>query len=213
MKLYFTLWNVFIQDGNFDELEVGKTFTDCSFELTDLENISKSKNTNTNTEFKHIKENHYHIIGYIYRITKYAIFIEVAGLLLNIDNRDEYNIKNIGYYEFDGYLNNDMWNYFGLYEWNDDNDAKHSDELELTGIIKSIQIDTSLYIQMGERSWSKKGVESKYSVSVQKTNCWDDEDNYTNGSFNYLVELEIDNLKYIRRKFLYGMQNLQGLKL
>ncbi len=54
--------------------------------------------------------------------------------------------------------------------------------------------------------------ESKYNISVQKTDCWDYEDNYTNGSFNYLVELEIDSLKYIRRKLLFGLQSLQGLK-
>lgn len=209
MKLYFTLWNIVLQDGNFEELEVGKNFTDCSFELYNLTNIKKLSN-NSNASINHIEDNLHNITGNVYRIKDGSIFIDVGGIFINIENKIEYNINKIGIYSFDAYLTNDIWNFVGQ---DQKYFEKYSDELEISGTITSIKIDRSKYIKLKEKKFSKDGVKPMFDISIYKSSYWDDEDKYADGAFDYLVELEIDSKKYIRRKFIYGLKNLINMKV
>ena len=178
MRLYFTINSSIVEeDWNTIDLEVGKIFTDPSFELYSLSNIKET--TSTATKLEYIYDNFYNITAYIYHINLNYIFVEINGMMFIIHKSEEQSIKTIGYYTFDGFICNDTWNFFAMYESKNDTEwENYCDEFELTGIIQSIKI-----------------------------NCMEDE-KIVNGSFDYLIELEVDNIKAIRRKFVYTLANL-----
>lgn len=186
MKLFFTTWNVFIQDANFGEWEVENTFKDnlTISIVNDFKSVAKLQTT-----LKHLYLNNYKISCYVYRIIDDIAFVSSCGLLFTIEIAEAELIEG-HYYSFEGTVYHDIWNDFALSE-NETLD-QYCDELDINGKIKSITVDTSKYIQVAEREWSKVGVIPKYNVSIQKTSCWADED-YSNGSVYYLLEIDIGN--------------------
>jgi len=201
MKLYFTTWNVYIQDGCFDEWEVGNTFKDnlTLSVVSDFKSVAKLETT-----LKHLSLNHYEISCYVYRVIDDIAFVASSGLLFTIE-ADGFELIEGHYYSFKGAIYHDIWNDFSLSE--DETLEQYGDELDIGGTIKSIIVDTSKYIQISEREWSKIGVVPAYDVSIQKTSCWDDEE-YSNGSVCYLLEIDIGDNDLKRKKMLLDNEEL-----
>jgi len=187
MNLFFTFWNVLIQDENFDEISEGDEFT-CNLSFYDLKSILHVKRQAT--KLTHITNNHYEVLGFVYRIEHDVVFIEVDGMNFTIDNQyDEIEVNR--YYKFNVLLTYDIWDNYGLEE----NLNHYNNEVSICGVIKSLKIDTSKHIQLSQKEFTRDGVEPIYDVSIKKTSCWDDEDNFADGNFNYLVEINLKNEK------------------
>lgn len=67
------------------------------------------------------------------------------------------------------------------------------EDIEHIGTIVSITVDTSLYIPIKgtPKGSTKNGVEQKFDTKISQTNCWDDEQTYSNGPLHYLIEVEL----------------------
>ena len=191
MMLYFTLWNVFIQDGNFEELHIDDIFS-CNLSLYNLKNSLHVKKQTT--KVTRIKNNEYTVVGFIYRIKNSVIFLEANGINFTIDHISGSNIyddiKVNQYYQFKALMDYDIWNNYGL----EKSILQYDNEVSVSGVIKSLKIDTSKYIQVSQKEFTKVGVEPIYDVCIKETSCWDDERNFANGSFYYLVEIEVDEV-------------------
>jgi len=160
MRLFFTIWNVLVEDGNFDDLGIGNKFQEA-LEVNELQDIKEINNTRT--AFYHIKDNLYDVNAYVYRVTRLSIFIEVDGVLLTIDNKKEYQFMNKGsYYMFRAFLNCDIWNWFGL-SWSKENEYLF-DEIEIEGTIKSLK-----YKENGYDKFSYYLVELEVTNRVDKS--------------------------------------------
>lgn len=185
MKLSFTSLNIFIQDGNFDDFKLGDNFSD-NLSIKIKENFIALKN-HSSTSITNIKDNIYEIVCRVYRVEDDVIFVESKGLCFTIEP-DAHLLFENGYYSFVGTIYHDIWNSLTLDE---ELYEKYYKELNISGKILSIKIDTSKPIKVSQKEYTQIGKEPSYSISLEKTSAWKDE-KYTDGhSFNYLLEMEI----------------------
>ena len=201
MRLQFTTWNVFIQDGNFDDFRVNGEFTD-NLSIGIKDNFTAIK-TVSKTSLHQIKFNLYNMTCYVYKIEKGVIFVESSGLYFTIDTHD-YLLQEGKYYSFIGEVYHDIWNWIGLDEYLS---IHYYDELKTNGVIQSIHLDTSKPIKLDGQKYFSIGIKPIYNISVDKTSAWEDEE-YTNCSFNYLLDIEIDDLQIERKRVLIALNNL-----
>ena len=185
MRLSFTLWNVFIQDGNFEELHIDDMFN-CNLSLYNLKNSLHVKNQTT--KITCIKNNKYTVVGFVYRIKNDVIFLESNGINFTIDNIYE-DIKVNQYYSFEALMHYDIWNNYG----SEESLLRYENEVSVAGVVKFLKIDTSKYIQVSQKEFTKVGVKPIFDVCIKETSCWDDEINFADGiGFDYLVEIEVE---------------------
>lgn len=86
MKLFFTLSNIELQDNGYD-IAIADKFSNC-FNIAIKDNLRIENNTNK-TKLKHIKDNSYEIICYVYNIFNKIAFVEVSGLKFMIDIKSD----------------------------------------------------------------------------------------------------------------------------
>ncbi|WNZ00460.1 hypothetical protein SUSP_002877 (plasmid) [Sulfurospirillum sp. 'SP'] len=185
--LFFTTSNLYIQDGAIPEYKVGDK---TSFALEAYAENGFEESVEENIRYLHIEDATYDIVGLVYKkcYDQYA-FMDLGAFTVFIE--DPQNILEVGkYYQGIVSLDYDIWNDYHL----ELRDSFFREDIEQKGIIKSITVDTSLYIPLdgNPRIRTKKGVEPKFTESIQKTDCWLDEEVYTNGSVTYLIEVEFD---------------------
>ena len=184
MTLFFTMSNLFIQDGNYDELKVLDEFKG-NFELVAHSSVQNC--STTTTKLTHVENNLYEVVCYVSNVKDLAVFVEVEGLsFIVIDKMQRFEKDN--YYSFQAFLIHDIWNYYNL------EDELYNDtynDTEIKGNIKSIFADTAKPIKVSHKVYTHKDVKPNFSIQLEKTSSWDDE-KYTDGnSLDYLVELQV----------------------
>jgi len=185
--LFFTTSNLYIQDGVLPEYKVGNQ---TSFALEAYAQDGFVESLEETKRLAHIKDAAYTVTGLVckkcYNI--YA-FMDLGAFKVFIE--DPQNTLEEGkYYQGVVSLDYDIWNDYHLELW----DSFCREKIEQKGIIKSITVDTSLFVpaEKNQNAKTKEGVEPKFDVSVQETDCWGDEEVYTNGIVTYLIEVECD---------------------
>ncbi len=188
MNLFFTLWNVELQDCGFD-IVVGNKFSNCfNIEICDnLELINKK----IKTELIHIKDNEYEVLCYVYEKFNNIAFVEIDGLNFMVDLKKQ-NLKKGSYYKFIGAFYSTQWNYLGLssekvYD-------KFYKQFKIAGIIKSIAFDTASSMKPIDSQYTGEYIEPKFDYKIKNsTNFgWGEEELYPESSGNYLVEIDIE---------------------
>lgn len=187
---FFTTSNLYIQDGVLPEYKVDNY---TSFALEAYAQDSFVESAKETMRLTHIKDAMYAVTGLICKkcYHRYA-FMDLGAL--KVFTEDPQNTLEEGkYYEGIVSLDYDIWNSYHIELW----DSFCREKIEQKGIIKSITVDTSLYIPLNSNPeiQTKEGVEPKFNVSVQETDCWSDEEKYSNGSITYLIEVELDSKK------------------
>lgn len=135
--------------------------------------------------FTHLHGYTYDVVGHVYAINNSTVFMELGGLDIVICDKED--ILEIGK-DYTGQLEfvYDPWNCYGL--WVDD---EYEGTIEFEGIVKSITLDSSLFEKNEKGVKVKDSSKAKYDVKLEKTSRWEDE-NYSNGHVNYLIELEVE---------------------
>lgn len=205
MNLFFTLWNVELQDNGYD-IAVGDRFID-NLNIEIIDNLN-SFITKRKTQFSHIKDNIYNISCYVYNIIEDIAFVEIQGLYFMIDFQKDLKLEIDTYYNFIGEIYHDQWNNLclnpkDLYE-------KYYKEFEINGFIKSIAYNTALLIKINDNHYSAVGVEPKFDYKIEKsTNCgWGEKELYPHTGGSYLVEIEIDNIDIQRKRLMETFRNI-----
>ena len=197
--IFFETNNIYAQDGSVDEYELGKacsihiqgrvinTFQEVSLDMTTvvspLEKISVP--TTPALSYIHLKDSQYTVVGYVYKKRGIYAFMDIGDFCIFLC-KDAKNLEEGKFYIATVDFIYDIWDCYNV-EMHD----THDEDLELEGIIQSIFVDTSRYIQAEDKKvWTKENVDSKYDISLEKTACWDDEE-YSNGSVDYLIEISI----------------------
>lgn len=185
--LFFTTSNLYIQDGVLPEYKVGNQ---TSFALEAYAQKGFVESSEETMRLTHIKDATYDVVGRVCKkcYDRYA-FMDLG--ILKVFIYDPKNTLEEGkYYVGVASLDYDIWNDYHLYLWN----SFCREKIEQKGIIKSITVDTSLFVpaEKNQNAITKEGVEPKFDVSIQETDCWGDEEVYTNGTVTYLIEVEYD---------------------
>jgi len=193
--IVFETNNIYAQDGSVEEYELGKPctihlqgrvvnqFQETTTVVSPLERISVS--SIPELSYIHLKDSKYAIVGYVYKKQEKYAFMDIGDFCIFLC-KDAEDLEEGKVYTATVDFVYDIWDCYNL-EMHDTQD----EDLELEGITQSIFVDTSLSIQSEDKKvWTKENVDSIYDVSLDKTACWDDEA-YSNGSVNYLIEISI----------------------
>lgn len=185
--LIYETSNLYIQDGCIPEFVVGQD-TNFSVEAHLLDKIVPIETSKI--QLHYIKDAIYEVVGFVYTKANGNAFIDFGMFKAFMTDNEVLEIGK--YFQATVKFDYDLWNYFNLYVDPRNEGYKYYEEIKQTGKIVSITVDTSLYIPYKyPRSFTKEGVERKFDIKIDQTNCWDDESNYSNGSINYLIEVEL----------------------
>ncbi len=204
MRIYFTVWSVELKDNGYD-MAIGDSFRDClNIQIIDDLKVSSCKKTN----MKHIKDNKYEIICYVYERFNSIVFVEISGLYFMINLREEQKLKKRKYYKFIGEIYQDQWNDLGMS--NEKIFNRFYDEVDIKGKIKSIAFNTAKYKKISNNRYSGDGVELKFDYKIERTTkCgWGEEEKFPKAIGYYLVEIEISDLYIQRKRFIQVLNNI-----
>ncbi|QNA70467.1 hypothetical protein [Sulfurospirillum diekertiae] len=182
--LFFKTSNLYIQEGDLPEYFIGQK---KEFALEAL--LSEIIGVSDEREFKcrHIKDYFYEIECCVYKKSNFYAFLDMGGFKLFMIDDDK--VLEVGkYYKMMVKLNYNVWNDYHDIEFQE---SSFYERIEFQGTVKSIAVDSSQFIPINNsKGLTKKGVERKFDIKLEKTNCLEDE-KYPNGPVCYLIEVQL----------------------
>lgn len=182
-QIFFETDNIYAQDGSVDEYEIAKS---CKVVIQGRPlNSFDIASPSSNPSYTHIEDSLYDIVGYVYETYEMYALMSIGDFNIVICNNAK-SLKKGQYYTGKVDFVYDIWDCYHLEMYGNDYN------INVEGTTKSITLDSSKYkpIEGTAQARTKKGIPSKYNISLEKTSCWEDE-GYSNGPVNYLIELDI----------------------
>lgn len=186
--LIYETSNLYIQDACIPEFVVGNktTFFIEALLQNTIVTIEKAE-----THLHHIKDALYEIVGLVDEKIDGHAFINLGTFKAFMTDNEVLEVGK--YFRATVKFQYDLWCYFNTYVNPNSVEYLFYEEIEHTGTIVSITVDTSLYIPIkgSTKGSTKDGVEQKFDTKISQTSCWDDEQTYSNGPLHYLIEVEL----------------------